>query len=54
MPPRGKCHSCGEVAFLTAIAVRNIETGSLHCLMVCEKCAKYYQLKGEEYKYAAE
>ena len=43
MPTRGKCHSCGEFAFLTAIAVQNKETGSLCCLMVCEKCRKWYE-----------
>ena len=43
MPTRGKCHSCGEIALLTAIVVRNKETDSLHCLMVCETCRKWYQ-----------
>lgn len=48
MPPRGKCHSCGEFAFLTAMVLRNKETGSLHCLMVCEKCRKWYESQKEE------
>ena len=39
MPPRGKCWSCAEIAFLTAKALKNKKTGSLHCVMVCDKCA---------------
>ena len=43
MPPRGKCWSCGEIAFLTAKVLKNKETGSLHCVMICEKCKKFYE-----------
>lgn len=43
MPPRGKCWSCGEIAFLTAKVLRNKETGSLHCVMICAKCRRYYE-----------
>lgn len=48
MPPRGKCQSCGEIAFLTAMALRNKETGSLHCVMVCEKCKRFYEQREEK------
>lgn len=43
MPTRGKCHSCGQVAFLTAMALQNLETGSLHCVMVCDQCRRFYE-----------
>ena len=43
MPTRGKCWSCSEITFLTAIVVQNKETGSLLCAMVCEKCRKWYE-----------
>jgi hypothetical protein len=46
MPTRGKCWSCGEMAFLTAKVLRNNETGSLHCVMVCEKCKEFYESGG--------
>ncbi len=39
MPPMGKCWSCGEIAFLAAKALKKKKTGSLHCVMVCDKCA---------------
>lgn len=48
MPPRGKCWSCGEIAFLTAKVLRNKETGSLHCVMVCQRCKEYYENGGIE------
>lgn len=48
MPPRGKCWSCGEIAFLTAEVLRNKETGSLHCVMVCCECKKFYESGGTE------
>lgn len=43
MPTRGKCWSCGEIAFLTAKVLRNKETGSLHCVMVCDLCKRFYE-----------
>ena len=46
MPPRGKCWSCGEIAFLTAKVLRDKETGSLHCVMVCERCKRFYENGG--------
>ena len=47
MPPRGKCHTCGEIAFLTAKVLRNKETGSLHCVMICDKCRRFYEYEVE-------
>lgn len=43
MPTLGKCWSCGEVAFLDAKALLNKETGSLHCVMVCDLCKRFYE-----------
>lgn len=43
MLPRGKCWSCGEFTFLTATVLRNKKTGSLHCVMICEKCKRFYE-----------
>ena len=48
MPPRGKCQSCGQVAFLTAKVLRYKETGSLHCVMVCGLCKRFYESGGIE------
>ena len=48
MPPRGKCWSCGEIAFLNAKVLRNKETGSLHCVMICQRCKEYYENGGIE------
>lgn len=48
MPPKGKCWSCGKIAFLTAEVLRNKETGSLHCVMVCCKCKRFYESGGTE------
>ena len=50
MPPMGKCHTCGEIAFLTAKVLRNKKTGSLHCVMICAKCRRYYEqeVSGDE------
>lgn len=43
MPTRGKCYTCGEIAFLTEKVLRNKETGSLYWMMICDKCRRYYE-----------
>lgn len=43
MPQRGKCQSCGQTAFLTAKVLRNMKTGELYCLMVCDLCKRFYE-----------
>lgn len=43
MPTWGKCYTCGEIAFLTAKVLRNKETGSLHCVMICDKCKQFFE-----------
>jgi hypothetical protein len=48
MPPRGKCWSCGEIAFLTAKVLENKETGRWYCMMVCCKCKRFYESGGIE------
>ena len=48
MPPKGKCWSCGEIAFLTAKVLRNKETGSLHCVMICQRCKEFQENGGIE------
>lgn len=50
MPPRGKCWSCCEINFLTAKVLRNKKTGSLHCVMICGKCKRFYEEREEEEK----
>ena len=48
MPPRGKCQSCGEVAYLTAKVLVNPETWEMQCVMICSRCADYYEQKRTE------
>lgn len=47
MPTKGECWSCGEFTFLQAKVLRNKETGNLHCVMICEKCKRFYE-EGED------
>lgn len=48
MPTRGKCQSCGEVSFLTARLLRKKRNGWLYCLMICDKCRKFYEKEVEQ------
>ncbi len=43
MPTRGKCYTCGEIAFLMAKVLRNKETGSMHCVMICDECRRFFE-----------
>ena len=45
MPTKGKCQSCGEVSFLTAKLLQNKENGGMYCLMICDKCRRFYEEK---------
>lgn len=48
MPTKGKCWSCGEIAFLNAEILENKETGKWYCMMVCRKCKRFYESGGTE------
>ena len=48
MPPRGKCQSCGQIAFLTAKVLLDRKNGKLYCLMVCSLCKRFYEQREEK------
>lgn len=49
MPTKGKCQSCGDNAFLIAKLLINKENGRLYCLMICDKCRRFYEgVTGDE------
>ena len=49
VPAKGKCQSCGENAFLLAKILINKENGRLYCLMICDKCRRFYEgVTGDE------
>lgn len=45
MPTKGKCWSCGKLAYLTGRLLQNLDDGHMEFHMICLKCAEYFAKK---------